>query len=283
MRVLRFLRPARSAARAVQAAGPSDALGLDAFATEAPAAAPAPSETANIERFVLAVIVLGAIAVLEAVPTILWLRGQFATAEPVATIAAAPIVPTPLPPEAAATAVPCAPTPVEQTGSAVAASAAATTGSVDPARSAARAAAAPGLAAGLVAITAPVPMHVYAGGRLVGTTESESIMLPVGDHDIEFVSEAIGFRARRAVSVQSGRTTAVRIDPPRVPVHINAVPWAEVWIDNQRIGETPIGNLQQTIGSHEVIFRHPELGERRMVVVVTMKEPARISMDMRKR
>ena len=284
MRVLRFLRPARSAASAVQAAEPNDALGLDAFATETPAAAPATPETVNIERFVLAVIVLGAIAVLEAIPTILWLRSQFVQVEPVATIAAAPIVPTPLPPEAAATAVPCAPTPAEQqAGPAVTASAAATTGNVESARPAAPRAAAPGLAAGLVAITTPVPMHVYAGGRLVGTTESDSIMLPVGEHDLELVSEAIGFRARRAVDVQSGRTTTVRIDPPRVPVHINAIPWAEVWIDNQRIGETPIGNLQQTIGSHEVIFRHPELGERRMVVVVTMKEPARISMDLRKR
>jgi hypothetical protein len=37
------------------------------------------------------------------------------------------------------------------------------------------------------------------------------------------------------------------------------------------------------IGSRELIFRHPDLGERRATVLVTLKEPARISMDLRKK
>ncbi|MGH9347328.1 MAG: hypothetical protein ACRD26_08685, partial [Vicinamibacterales bacterium] len=142
---------------------------------------------------------------------------------------------------------------------------------------------APVLVAGLVSIAAPVPMHVYSNDRLIGTTEADTIMLPVGTHDLEMVNDAVGFRAVRTVSVQAGRTSAVQIDAPRVPVHVNAVPWAEVWIDNQRIGETPIGNLQQPIGTHEFVFRHPELGERRTIVAVTMKGPVRVSMDLRKR
>ena len=57
---------------------------------------------------------------------------------------------------------------------------------------------------------------------------------------------------------------------PRVAVSINAIPWAEVWIANERLGETPIGNLPLRIGPHEVVFRHPELGERRVVTTVTL-------------
>ena len=280
MRVLRFLRPMRSTASAVQATAAREAVGLDAFATETPIPVQA-SHAVSVEKYVLAVVLLGALAVLEAVPAVLWLRSQFSPAEPAATmVAAAPILPAPIPPEAASAAPPCAPSSGPQ-GAAVAA---ATTGAaIDVSKTPSARTAAPGLVAGLVAISAPVPMHVYTDGKLVGTTDAESIMLPVGEHDLDLVSENIGFRARRTVTIQAGRTTDVHIEPPRVPVHINAVPWAEVWVDNQRIGETPIGNLQQTIGSHEVVFRHPELGERRMVVVVTMKEPARISMDLRKR
>jgi hypothetical protein len=276
MRVLRLLRPVRSAS-ALHAGGPPDAIGLDAFATEAPPAPAAAAPPVNVERLVLAVIVLAALVVVEAVPAVLWVHNRLTAAEPIASsaVAAAPIVPAPLPVEAAAAVPPCAPTPAPAPASAAASAAGGD--------SAAPRAAAPGLVAGLLAVSAPVPMHVYADGRLVGSTDSETIMLPVGQHDIEFVSDAVGFRSRRAVTIQAGRTSSVSIDPPRVPVHINAVPWAEVWIDNQRIGDTPIGNLQQTVGSHEVVFRHPELGERRMVVVVTMKEPARISIDMRKK
>ena len=64
---------------------------------------------------------------------------------------------------------------------------------------------------------------------------------------------------------------------------INAVPWAEVFIDGTRVGETPLGNLPQTLGPHEIVFRHPQLGERRVNTLVTLKETNRISMDMRQR
>jgi hypothetical protein len=277
MRVLRFLRPGRSTA-SVRASAPAEDLGLDAFATEAPRPASAVADALKPDRLRIALIVLVALAVIEAIPTALWIRGAFSPPEPVATVSAA--APAPIPAPAASTTPPCSATPTAQP------TATAGTAIARPdenARAATQRAGAPGLVAGLVAITAPIPMHVYAGGRLVGTTEADTIMLPVGEHDVELVSEAVGLRTRRTVTVQAGRTTALRIDPPRVAVHVNAVPWAEVWVDNQRIGETPIGNLQQTIGSHEFIFRHPELGERRMVVMITMKEPARISMDLRKR
>jgi hypothetical protein len=49
------------------------------------------------------------------------------------------------------------------------------------------------------------------------------------------------------------------------------------------VGETPLGNLSQTVGQHEILFRHPQLGERRVTTVVTLRETNRVSMDMRPR
>ena len=43
---------------------------------------------------------------------------------------------------------------------------------------------------------------------------------------------------------------------------LNAQPWADVWVDGERVGETPIGNVAVPIGPHEVVFRHPQLGEQ---------------------
>ena len=62
---------------------------------------------------------------------------------------------------------------------------------------------------------------------------------------------------------------------------INAIPWAEVLVDGTRVGETPIGNITVPIGTHEVIFRHPELGERRLTVTVTTGEPVKVGVDLR--
>jgi hypothetical protein len=275
MRVLRFLRPARSAATALKA-GSNEALGLDAFATEAPSPATAVADGASAFKWRMAVIALAVLVILEAIPTVMWIRGRLAPAQPVAVVAAAPITPAPLPSGAELASAPCAAPPASQ------ASASVVPASLNPATAPAKPAA-PAMVAGLVAIEAPVPMHVYTDNRLVGTTEADAIMLPVGEHDLELVSESVGFRAHRTVTVQAGRTSSVRIEAPRVPMHVNAIPWAEVWIDNQRMGETPLGNLQQTIGTHEIVFRHPDLGERRTTVLVTLKEPARVSMDLRKR
>ena len=68
---------------------------------------------------------------------------------------------------------------------------------------------------------------------------------------------------------------------PQGVVNINASPWAEVLIDGRRVGETPIGNLPMSIGPHEVVFRHPQLGEKRQAVSVTLKAPVRLSIDMK--
>jgi hypothetical protein len=124
-------------------------------------------------------------------------------------------------------------------------------------------------------------MLVYERGRLIGTTEADTLMLSVGRHELEFVNENLGYRVERDVSVQSGQKSTLRIEAPMGTVHINAVPWAEVWIDNERVGETPIGNHRTAVGTRQIIFRHPELGERRTTVVVTLKAPSRISMDLR--
>ena len=85
------------------------------------------------------------------------------------------------------------------------------------------------------------------------------------------------------MQVTAGSTATVRVDVPSGPaLNINALPWAQAWVDGKPVGETPIGNYQVSVGTHEVLFRHPDLGERRQTVVVTLKGPARVSVDLRK-
>jgi PEGA domain-containing protein len=139
------------------------------------------------------------------------------------------------------------------------------------------------VSAGWITVTSPVTLQLREGGKLIGTTESDRLMLTAGDHDIDFSNEAIGFSVRKTLHVTAGKISGTKIDLPNGTLSINAQPWAEVWIDGERVGETPIGNLSRRIGSHEVIFRHPDLGERRETVVVSVGKPARIGVDLRKK
>jgi hypothetical protein len=106
-------------------------------------------------------------------------------------------------------------------------------------------------------------------------------MLAAGRHELQLVNEPLGYSAMRVVNVQAGKVSALSAELPNGTVNLNATPWAEVWIDGQRVGETPIGNLSVPIGPHEVIFRHPQFGEKRHAISVTLSGPVRVSVDMR--
>lgn len=136
-------------------------------------------------------------------------------------------------------------------------------------------------AAGWIRLDVPAEVQVFENGRRIGASDLERIMLPVGRHDLEFVNNALGFRVYRAVQVSAGQVSSVRLEWPRGSMAVNAIPWAEVLVDGNRVGETPIGNITVPIGTHEVVFRHPDLGERRMTVTVTTGEPVKVGVDLR--
>jgi hypothetical protein len=135
---------------------------------------------------------------------------------------------------------------------------------------------------GWISVRAPFVVEIHENGRLLGTTETDRLTLTAGTHQLEFVNQPLGFRATRAVQVAPGKVISLPLELPNGVVNLNAAPWAEVFIDGRPVGETPIGNLSVPIGPHEIVFRHPELGERRHAVSVTVGIPVRISVEMRK-
>ena len=136
---------------------------------------------------------------------------------------------------------------------------------------------------GWIALTAPSDVQVFENKRLLGTSQSDRLMVSAGRHEIEIVNETLGYRATRTVQVSPGKVTPIKIDFPKGTIALNAVPWAEVWVDGEKVGDTPIGNLSLAIGSHEIVFRHPDLGEQRHAATVTLNSPARLSVDLRKK
>jgi hypothetical protein len=136
--------------------------------------------------------------------------------------------------------------------------------------------------AGWLSAKAPFVVEIHENGRMLGTTETERLMLAAGAHQLEFVNETLGYRATRTVQVVPGKVMPLSLELPHGVMNLNAAPWAEVFIDGRPVGETPIGNLSVPIGPHEIVFRHPEFGEKKHAVSVTAGIPVRISVEMRK-
>ncbi|HUK36061.1 MAG TPA: PEGA domain-containing protein [Vicinamibacterales bacterium] len=149
---------------------------------------------------------------------------------------------------------------------------------------AAPAAAAPATApvGGWVTIRSAFPVEVLEHDEVVGASDASKIMLAAGTHQVVLRNQNVGFEAPRTINVVAGRVTAVEIDPPKAPVNVNARPWADVLVDGETVGQTPLSSLSLAIGPHQVVFRHPQFGERTERIVVTARGPNRVAVDFNK-
>lgn len=138
-------------------------------------------------------------------------------------------------------------------------------------------------AAGWLTVQTPLPLQIHEAGGLIGLTETSRLMLTPGDHQLTLSDEKTGFRVSRVVRITAGQTTSLAVEVPRSSVNFNAIPWAEVWIDGERAGETPIGNTMLPLGNHQIELRHPQLGTKRLTLSVSLNGPNRVAVNMRDR
>jgi hypothetical protein len=131
-------------------------------------------------------------------------------------------------------------------------------------------------------VSAPIELHVLDGERVLGSSFDGPIMTRAGRYELEFVNSVIGYRVRREVDVRAGQIAALSIPVPNGRLNINATPWASVWIDGTAYGETPLGNLSIVPGEHEIVFRHPQLGERREKIIVRPDTPGRVAVSLQR-
>jgi hypothetical protein len=139
-----------------------------------------------------------------------------------------------------------------------------------------------GSTAGWLTVFAPFSVQVLERNEIVGSSETPRIMVPSGRHEFALVNDPLGYRENRRVDVPAAKTVTLRVQPPRASLSVNARPWADISIDGREAGQTPIANYVIAIGRHDVTFRHPDLGERHQAVVVTVKGPNRIAVDLNK-
>lgn len=135
---------------------------------------------------------------------------------------------------------------------------------------------------GGIKVSSPFELHVLEGERLLGSSAEGPVVTTAGRHEFDLVNSALGYRSRRVVDVKAGQIVALAVTPPNGSVSINAVPWADVWIDGNALGQTPLGNVSVPLGEHEIVFRHPELGERREKAIVRSDRLTRVSANMQR-
>ncbi|HUR33190.1 MAG TPA: PEGA domain-containing protein [Vicinamibacterales bacterium] len=130
---------------------------------------------------------------------------------------------------------------------------------------------------GRLRITAPIELDVLEGARRIGSSSSPSLALAAGTHQLTLRNAELGVITAATARVEAGKLTALTVDVPDGTLSANAQPWAQVIIDGRAVGETPIANLSIAVGWHDVVFRHPQHGQRSQRVVVRAGTLSRVS------
>ncbi len=126
-------------------------------------------------------------------------------------------------------------------------------------------------------LVAPVEVQVLEGERVLGSSADGPIVTTAGRHELDFINTAVGYRSRQVVEIRAGRIISMNVAMPEGRVSVNAVPWAQVWIDGTAAGDTPLANLPLPVGEHQITFRHPQLGEQTQRVLVKAGALTRVS------
>jgi hypothetical protein len=128
-----------------------------------------------------------------------------------------------------------------------------------------------------IKVVAPYELSVYEDNRMLGTVGSSPVMIPPGAHHLEFVNKSLGLRLKQYVDAAAGQVVVVPLELPAGVMNLYADLTADVFVDGQRVGQTPLAGYSVPLGSHDVIFRHPKHGEIRYTVQVTLAAPVQLS------
>ncbi len=109
---------------------------------------------------------------------------------------------------------------------------------------------------GWVAIFAPIVLEVSEGNKGLGSTDQGRILLAPGRHVLTVTNRSLGYSSTHTIEVGAGEETPLNLTPTGT-VNLNAVPWAEVWVDGTPCRRDPAGQPRGTARHARVRFQAP--------------------------
>jgi hypothetical protein len=131
--------------------------------------------------------------------------------------------------------------------------------------------------AGWASVLSPVKLDILLGGKLIGSTEIEKMMLAAGKHTLELENDSLGYKGSVEVRVRPGSTTSVSV-VPKTKVTVEAPQGTELSVNGEAMGTLPNANLEVALGTAEFVLRYKD-EERRLVMPVTMLSPVVVKYD----
>ena len=107
---------------------------------------------------------------------------------------------------------------------------------------------------------------IFLGKMPIGEGSVRGYRLRAGVYTVKAVARPGSAKTLR-VRVRSGRTTSKRITFGKGKLRVVAMPWANLWVDGQKKGQTPIPAIELLEGAHKVRLHNPQLGQEKFEVI----------------
>ena len=126
---------------------------------------------------------------------------------------------------------------------------------------------------GLLTVECNVPARALLDGSPIGTTPVPRFTTSPGEHKLRVENAALGLSRSATVVLKEGRETVERIEFKKGRLNVQVDPWADVWLDDKKLGQTPLAAREAWEGKHALRLVG-DRGEKRLDVEVTAGQTA---------
>jgi hypothetical protein len=134
---------------------------------------------------------------------------------------------------------------------------------------------------GWLHVSSSIDLEISEGTRGLQLDGQSNVLLAPGPHSLVFANQRFGYREVRQVVVNPGQTTAISVVAQASVLTIASTLPAEVFIDGERAGETPLSDHRVNLGTREITVRSRTGIERRFMITVGT-QPTRLDVDFSK-
>lgn len=108
-----------------------------------------------------------------------------------------------------------------------------------------------------LSVTANLPAVGYLDGHRLGTLPLTRVKVPPGNHRLRVVAVGLGAAREERLVLAAGAAQSREVRFAKGKLNIDAEPWADVWVDGARMGQTPLAGREVWEGKHQVRLQGP--------------------------
>jgi hypothetical protein len=133
------------------------------------------------------------------------------------------------------------------------------------------------ITAGFLSVSSRIPLEIYDGTRKIGTSAEGHILLAPGQYKVRLVNTHYGYREDAEFTIKPGEISTHAVTLPQGSLRITTEAGSEIYVEGELIGTAPVAAIRVPIGTREVLVRHPQFGERRQSVDISLGQPVDLS------